>query len=373
MVEQWVVQGLRLALVGVLAAIGCGSDKQKTYKLTDPNRPGGGGTEVDDAPSGASSGGGSEGGSDGGATGGNTEPGADAGASADTGALMLSGTLSKWLSLGERELRPAAAINDRGEIFLTARTEILVATSDGLETYLSQAVLTAAVDGTPAIEDLDVGPDGRLYLLHISRPGTVLVSAAAGSVEVYGVTDDQQTGATHLAVETPDRVHVRADNGLRVVGPNGSELLYSADSIGGISSCGSTDLTVNEGFIYYLPGCNAGPMYGGATDGSGIDLIATQVGIEPDFLDTDERGSFAAVGRAAGGAIVNFRDAILRVNAEGSFSRVQTRPRLHELNATLTYNGLAQAAVVEGPNRAIYLIRTDSAPPDDASIYVIHP
>jgi hypothetical protein len=277
--------------------------------------------------------------------------------------IPLAYTLSEYVGLPQtlwKGLGHASAIDSTGRLFVSDG-EVVYAIKEGVPSvYLSQAELNATNTAlVHSVKSLDVGPDDRLYILDGGYPYNILVSQGAHDVAIHLMVDgDSLTWPDHIGVESPDRVLlVTSAGGLYEITSAGTKQVYADSIFQDATGCGVTDFVVTQdGHFYYLPGCTASPLLGGATDGSGVGIIA-------NLSDLSQYSTWWFGGVAnhpKGGAIANLGDTVCYFDKSGKPTHLSMTPHMDTIGSTTSSTPLFISRPVEaGPFGEIYLIGVD--------------
>jgi hypothetical protein len=199
---------------------------------------------------------------------------------------------------------------------------------------------------------MDVGPDGRLYLLVDWNPNRVLVSDGPHSVaRLYdGLLINS---GKHLGAESSDRALLVAAGGIFEAAPGEPSALYSIDDLpmGAIGFGDDGDFTVDHQGRFFLAGGAPGtPLTRGWTDGSGVEVV-----IEAEHLDISGPGFSAAAIHPSGGVVAPLGRTLYHIAEDGSPTELSTSPTLTEM-AERVNSALDTTMARVGPSRAIYLL-----------------
>lgn len=249
-------------------------------------------------------------------------------------------------------LTRATAI-DADRLFVTDGQNVFVVEDGVPSVYLSLSDLSAVSD-YPHVASMDVGPDGRLYIL-VYFPYQILVSDAPHVFSIH--RDDLSAAEAYpalMGVETADRIMVVSHNhGMYEVTPGGVSLLYDDGAIQ-TQNCEAEDLALSQdGWLYYLPGCNGSPVLSGKTDGSGVGELE-----DPDDLGEYDRWNFGGIARnPPGGVMVNLVGTLYHLAVDGSATELDTTPALENLGPNRFYFHARPIEV--GASGNVYVITAD--------------
>ncbi len=247
-------------------------------------------------------------------------------------------------------LTRSTAVDLQDRVYVTDGAAIFVVDDGVPSMYLSHNELTAFDDDAEVI-DMDVGPDGNLYILLGDFSPSILVSSAPHSAAVHidGVADPYS--ASRMAVESPDRILlVTTFDGMLAVSAGGVTSIYPDEALGGSGCLGEDVAASQDGYVYYLPGCNGTPVLGGKSDGSGLGILG-----DPDDLGEYYFWMFGGLARnPPGGTVVNLVGTIYHFTIDGVATEVNTTPTLENITDD---EGVFHVAPIEvGPSGAIYVI-----------------
>jgi hypothetical protein len=142
-------------------------------------------------------------------------------------------------------------------------------------------------------------------------------------------------------------------DGLNVITVNGESRIYDSHVANWSDDCEARALTaLQDGYFYYLPGCNGSPVLGGRDDGSGVAVVAqwTDLGELP-------AANFASVGRAPRqGAVVLSDSAFYYFDEGGARLRLDVTPQPTDVVDDITPNlGFYSCVVAVGPTKILYV------------------
>jgi hypothetical protein len=262
------------------------------------------------------------------------------------------------------QLINSAAVDSRERIYVSDGENVYAVDGGNPSLYLSQADLMV-VGGNlpPRIQSLDVGPDGRLYLLVGS---SLVVSTASHQAAVQ--RDLSSLIAMWIGVVDNDNVLVLdyPDAGIYRVTASAVTLLYSGAQVQGASDCSSQSLAAQrDGVFAYLPGCNGSPLISGKLDGSGIGILLMSE-LSPRFY----ADNFNSVTRSPSGGFVlsvennagTWNEGLIKIDEKGNWSPIDTQPPTWDYVQSVggdVYT-MHSRPVLAGPGGAIYIVSPDS-------------
>lgn len=162
------------------------------------------------------------------------------------------------------------AVDQNGNLFVAAVEAVYVSSGAEASVYLSRDDISAILGPEyplPDWDDLDVGPDGLVYLLSSQH---IIRSANAHQGEVLRKFLPI-VFPRHLAVFSPDISFVlTANRELFRIDATGYALVYDISQMHGVNACVGEELEIQRsGTFLYLPGCDGSPVVRGHVDGSG--------------------------------------------------------------------------------------------------------
>jgi hypothetical protein len=219
-------------------------------------------------------------------------------AAGDAGARALHQLLSgiTW-QVGQSVAGMAVDAQER--VYLSDNNNVYLVSCESVSVYMTaaEAAYIAGVSSVGGIQDLDIAPDGSLYILLWDA---IVRSTAPHQVEVFKQFASN-TLPHRLGVIDNERVAVTDDNGLTVYSATGAQLAFLDSQIDGGQGCAVEDLTTApSGIFLYAPGCNLWPLLRGNVDGLQISAISTQANMLNDnFICSarDPSGGFFTVVR----------------------------------------------------------------------------
>jgi hypothetical protein len=261
------------------------------------------------------------------------------------------------------QLIKSASIDGSERIFVSDGASVFVVAGSNAGAYVDATAIGSVLgSASKTIHAVDVGPDGRVYIL---TDTAVLVSAGAGDVALLRAFSRLQ-GPSRLAVVAADQVLVIDDNGLHRVNAAGETLVYSLDALMGGSSCSSQELTAQpDGTFFYMPGCNGSPLIKGKADGSGAGVL-----LKSDLTPRFYADNFNGIGRSpCGGGFVlsvennagSWNEGLIQSDLNGNWSPITTTPTMLDYaNMLGDYTTFHSRPIQVGPSGALYVVSADS-------------
>jgi hypothetical protein len=129
----------------------------------------------------------------------------------------------------------------------------------------------ANADQTFGATELDIGPDGQLYVV---AAGAIHRSHQAHQVEVVRTFAPDLPGASFFGVVSPDEFALMFYDGLARVRPDALETVFTKDTLMGPTNCATEDFAIApNGTFMYLRGCYDSPITRGKLDGSELHVV----------------------------------------------------------------------------------------------------
>lgn len=226
--------------------------------------------------------------------------------------------------------RPIAATAD-GTVFVLDHRDIFAVRDGVAEIYLSWEELNGAAGDSPIVAGLAVGPDQLLYVLIQGPTQGVYVSRGPAELTLLTAATDWDLPPALLravGVDSNGEVLVALRRaGVAHVWPGEARLLYEEAELFVDSSCSDVSFSVGSGRFYYIGGCVTNGMVIGRVDGGGIVATLTADAIE-EQLDTPFLRVTSVAAHPDGGAVINVARDFVRVDVDGGFARLRSRPML---------------------------------------------
>lgn len=215
-----------------------------------------------------------------GPSGGDAQAGADGGPVRDGGP---DGTTSKPRTLTlvyegapwyASQATQGIAVDPAGRVYVQDATTVYQVEGNALGKYLTSD--EAAVKG---FGDMDIGPDGRLYIAASwPTPGAtfgILRSSAPHVAERWIDLTPTLMDVSKIAVIDDGAIAAVSRSGFWTFTDAGGKLIYGPSTPYAWSpGCACEDLAAaRSGVFLYQPGCNAYPILRGQTDGSGVSTL----------------------------------------------------------------------------------------------------
>lgn len=210
---------------------------------------------------------------------GDAQPDADGGPVRDGG---LDGTTSKPRALTlvldgapwyASQATQGIAVDPAGRVYLQDSTAVYTVEGSTVAKYLTAG--EAAVQG---FGDMDIGPDGRLYIV-ASYPNTVsgfgiVRSSEPHVAEKWIDLSPPLMDVSKIAVIDDGEIAAVSRSGFWTFTDAGGRLVYGPSTQSWSPGCACEDLAAaRSGVFLYQPGCNAYPILRGRTDGSGVGTL----------------------------------------------------------------------------------------------------
>ncbi len=156
------------------------------------------------------------------------------------------------------------AVDATNRVYIADYENVFVIDGSSVGRYLTLAEAQISASTSNQFNDLDIGPDGVLYIL---TDTALLHSSIAHQASLW-----QSVTASQLGVVSPDNVAaVVIYDGLWQFSDAANQRVYDNASLVDNTSCACKDLAVSRsGEFLYQPGCNGSPLLRGNIDGSGI-------------------------------------------------------------------------------------------------------
>lgn len=298
---------------------------------------------------------------------GGTMSGSGAGGATGAGGssvISLAYSLQEYVGLSNvlwNGLVHASAVDSTGRLFVSDG-DVVYAIKDGVPSiYLSHAELhSVSGNDDPSVASLDVGLDDRLYILDGDYPYNILVSHGPHDVALHLAVDNGALNfPRHIGAESSDRILlVASSGGLYEITSTGTKQLYPDAAFQDALGCGVLDFASSQnGDFYYVPHCNGSPLLGGATDGSGVDVIGKLSELEVDYW----WGFGGVAHHPKGGAVANLTGTAYYFDKSGEATELLMTPSMKTVKEATNESLLFQLGAVEiGPSGEIYLIGTDT-------------
>jgi hypothetical protein len=162
-----------------------------------------------------------------------------------------------------------------------------------LDTYLTAAEAAGSTSSQSGFDDLDIGPDDRLYIetsaffTGTGQRSGIVRSSAPHQADWWAETsplDQMQKLAViadgYLAMVTP--------KGFWTITAAGAQLVYQPAKLSSTDSCACQDLTAApSGVFLYQPGCNGYPLLRGNADGTGVGVLYNTTITPPSAVSAD--------------------------------------------------------------------------------------
>ena len=167
------------------------------------------------------------------------------------------------------------AVDRRGGVYVGDAAHVFAVDvpSATVTTYLTPA----EVGGT-GFGDLDIAPDGRLYVVTAwARPGQgfgVVRSSQAHEGDPWIDLSATLMDMSEMAVIDDGVIGVVSRAGFWTFTDAGGQLIYDTMKLISTDSCAAKDLAAApSGVFFYLPGCNGYPLLRGRADGAGVAVL----------------------------------------------------------------------------------------------------
>lgn len=259
---------------------------------------------------------------------------------------------------------PGMAVDASERVYVADARAVYVVDGSSFDVYLTVDEASAAADLAPgaSILDLDISPDGLLYIL---VSGAVVTSSARHQAELFRKTPELDSAQYLGVIGDGDLFLAGYTDGLWAVTATEQVLRYPLDAVGGGSGCAMRDLAVlPSGTFLYQPGCNASPLFRGDAGGSGAAILYAADGVETTPIHASNfecsardplGGFYVAVEDASGDGMHLYHVA---EDAQGSvgLTAIATRPTFVQAAAgadePLAFRYCSMAAASSG---AVYL------------------
>jgi hypothetical protein len=179
------------------------------------------------------------------------------------------------------------AVDAAKRVYIGDYANVFVVDGTSVTTYLTASEAAGPGGSSASLGDLDIGPDGRLYL--------VMSAFFTGKGQVQGVL---RSSMAHQADPWVDLTKLVEPQKLSVIGDGyaalvsregfwtftdaGGQLVYDMTEVGGTQSCATEDLSAaRSGVFLYQPGCNVYPLMRGNADGTGVGVLYTAAFMQP--------------------------------------------------------------------------------------------
>ena len=250
------------------------------------------------------------------------------------------------------------AVDAQNRVYFEDTENVWLVDCQNVSKYLT---LDEAAANTPAtvtnrITDLDIGPDGLLYValsgLHAMGGAVSGVVRSSSAHVAQPWLDVSSVDATRLSVISADRVAIINVGGLYTASPAGQTLVYANALLENRENCALHDLTAAPtGVFLYQPGCNGSPLYRGNLDGSGV---ATVTGFTLTTICTarDPKGGFYIVVDDCPECVTRIYHLPDGATDKAQATRVETSPSLEAVKGLqddpLTFVFCSMAAASDG-------------------------
>ncbi len=191
--------------------------------------------------------------------------------------LVLDGARLGWYAT---QATQGMAVDSRGRVYVGDNAHVFVVDGTSVSTYLTVAEAAGPMATETGFGDLDIGPDGRLYI--------VMAAFVSGTGSTVGVVRSSQAHQADpwvdlSAVGQPQKLSVIADGYLALVSADGfwtftdagGRLVYDKSLLIYTYGCATEDLAADpSGVFLYQSGCNGYPLSRGNADGTnGVGVL----------------------------------------------------------------------------------------------------
>jgi hypothetical protein len=294
----------------------------------------------------------------------------DGGASSPPRSLSLVLQNAPW---GTSLTNPGFAADAAGNFYRQDQSTIYVGANGVASAYLtlSDVVTSAGLTSAARFTDLDMGPDGQLYVL---LAGNLMGSSSSSDIVIQSNAAHQAalwrslptSIAQRLGALDTGRFGVADYGGLWTITAASAQLVYPATQLQQISNCTDEHLSTDpSGAFMYLPGCNGYPALRGNVDGSGVSVLYQSGSAYPPAAQTftctarDPAGGFymLASGTSTGGTGGGPR--VYHVaetgTAAASLSLVVTAPSLGEALLARGGSQFGYCSMAVSPDGTVYI------------------
>jgi len=189
------------------------------------------------------------------------------------------------------------AVDSQNRVYLEDTQDVWIIEGQNVSKYLTldEAAAKNPVTVQNYITDLDIGPDGLLYIALSGFSDTAAVTVivrSSGPHVAQPWLDVSSIGAARLSVISANRAAVVNVGGLYTLSATGPTLVYPNDQLENRENCALQDLSATPtGAFLYQPGCNGSALFRGNVDGSGVSTVT---GFYVTYICTarDPRGGF---------------------------------------------------------------------------------
>lgn len=217
-------------------------------------------------------------------------------------------------------------VSPDGRVYVTDGETVFRVMNGAVDSFLTAEDLNGEVDA------VTVDPDGNVHVLGATFNDTIQVVSPDGETITTHDTSEFIFPGYITALSSSHAIFVSRD-GLVSTNPAPPAVLYSDAAVGGSTiSCASEAVAAAGERVYFLPGCNGTPVYGGLVDGSRMGILIDDEPIHDRYDNLGFNGFIGFNGIAAhptDGIVANMEQLLVHIRDDGTFSEIRTTPRLY--------------------------------------------